>query len=57
MQDITKFLASLNIYRIQVPTPYPVGPVNLAHRDYLVSSGLLNTSKQDGVNYYSLKND
>lgn len=28
MRDINEFLASINIYRIQVPIPYPVGPIN-----------------------------
>ena len=28
MQYITEFLASMNIYRIPVDTPYPIGPVN-----------------------------
>lgn len=28
MQEINEFLNSLHIYRIKVPTPYPVGPTN-----------------------------
>lgn len=28
MQEINEFLNSLDIYRIKVPTPYPVGPTN-----------------------------